>query len=66
MKRTIAFLATAILFLTSTVSLKAEEEDYYYGFITSCGVEDLVISEDEMSDDEALEWLDWFEEIYCD
>lgn len=67
MKKTIAFLAAAILFLGSAATLKsAEQKDYIYGFITSCGVVDYVISEEIMCDDEALEWLDWFEEIYCD
>ena len=64
MKKTI--ILAALLLLTAGVTrLSAEEEDYYYGFITSCGEEDFVICDSEMDDDECVEWLDWFEYIYC-
>lgn len=67
MKKILALAAAAVLLLAGASKLNAQpEEDYYYGFITSCGVEDYVISEHEMEDVEALDWADWFEFYYCD
>jgi len=66
MKKTI-ILAAALLLTAGVTRLSAEEEeDYYYGFITSCGEEDFVTCDSEMSDEECLDWLDWFEFIYCE
>lgn len=66
MKKTITLAAAALFLTVGAMKLSAKVEDHYYGFITSCGVEDFVISEHVMDDDECLEWLDWFEFIYCE
>lgn len=65
MKKIFAFAAAAVLLFVSSMRSDARVEDHVYGFITSCGTEQIVVSEDEMDIEEAMGWLEWYEFWDC-
>ncbi|SKC42379.1 hypothetical protein SAMN06298214_0543 [Bacteroidales bacterium WCE2004] len=66
MKKVSALVSAAILLLAGSSKLNAQVEEYYYGFITSCGTVEYVDTCYEMSDEECLEWFDLFEYLDCE
>lgn len=70
MKKAITIAAAALFFLAGNMSLNAktelhDEEEYYYGWITSCGVDVVFSFPFELDDDTCVEFLDVFEDIFC-
>lgn len=67
MKKVFALAALAAMLLVGASKLNAQiDEEYYYGFITSCGTEAYMDMPYEMSDEECLFWMDFYEWIDCE
>lgn len=69
MKRLISSIIVATLVLAislpSTARKKAFEEEHYYCFITDCGTQRLLVFERPLTDEECLDWFDFFCEFDC-
>ena len=66
MKKIIALAAAAVLLLAGASKLNAQDDVYYYGFITTCGEVEYMDMPYEMSDDECVFWMDFYEWIDCE
>lgn len=51
--------------LASSLSIHADETDYHYGFVLTCGKTVYRSFDHELSADELLEWADFFENTIC-
>ena len=71
MKKAITIVAAALFFIAGAMNLNAknklnEEDEFYYGWITSCGIDVVFSFPFELDDEACVDFLDFFEDIFCD
>ncbi len=67
MKKVFALAAFAALLLVGASKLNArvEQEEYHYGFITTCGPIVYMDMAEELTDDECVDLCLFFDDYYC-
>jgi len=65
MKKTISFVAAALLLLAGSTQKASAKEDCIYGFITSCGRTVYVQSDQALSDEQCADLLEALDDILC-
>ena len=64
MKKIKTFIAVAILMITA-ITTYAQVKEYYYGFITSCGLTIYKTSPINYTDGQLVAMMDAYEAQYC-
>ena len=65
MKKLLLFTSITVAMLASSLLANASTDDFHYGFILSCGKTVYRSFDHNLSDEEILQWADFFESTMC-